>query len=616
MDLKKFSLNSIPRRFLAAALGGLLLSASLPPLGLAWAAWIAPGLILFSGLGAGRAHLNFWRCFGKGADLKPLAPRKRGEGQGEGFPKNASSPQPSPPQVCGGEGETQVAQKVRCARAGSGQAFRIGFVAGLVHFLSSLYWLLNIPFRWHGLPLGPGLGWLALSAYCALYPALWVWLCWKFFPGSCGTADQFLATGWLRRLAWAFAAGAIWTALEFARGTMLTGFPWNFVGASQYQLLPLIQIAAFAGIYGVSFLVVWTSVSLCGAALAVARRPAGQSVWAGAGLPLLTVAGVASFGAAKLAAVPAPARELKVALVQPSIPQTLIWDPTGDKARFKTVLDISERALASHPQLLLWPESAVPDLAPEIQQAIVQLLHARETWLVFCAGTAEQAPAGGAEYFNSALLFNPDGTPKSIYHKRRLVIFGEYIPLVHWLPFLKWLTTIEGELTAGDRPVEFEIKNPSARMSVLICFEDMFAQEAREHAGPDTDFLVNLTNDGWFGHGAEQWQQAASGIFRAVENGVPLLRCTNDGLTCWADAQGRMSYFRDDSGNVYGAGFMIAQIPLRAPGDRRQTFYNRHGDWFPSSCSGIGLGWLAAALWSRRKSNRLLSTRHDKMSNI
>ncbi len=548
MDLNKFSLNSSPAvRFLAAALGGLLLSASFPPLGMAWAAWIAPGLILFSGLGAR-----------------------------------------------------------------SGRAFRIGFVAGLVHFLSSLYWLLNMPFTWHGIPVAPAAGWLALSAYCALYPAIWVWLCWQFFPGTCGTADQFVATGWLRRLVWAFAAGAIWTALEFARGRMLTGFPWNFVGASQYQLLPLIQIAAIAGIYGVSFLVVWTSVSLCGAAVALARRPAAQSLWAGAGLPLLAVAGVASFGAGKLASVPTPAKELKVALVQPGIPQTLIWDPTGDKARFQTVLDLSERALASNPRLLLWPESAVPDLTPEIQQAIAQLVRRHETWLVFCAGTAERAATDATGYFNSALLCNPDGALGSIYHKRRLVIFGEYIPLVRWLPFLKWLTPIGGEITPGDRPVEFEIKNPSAKMSVLICFEDMFAQEAREHVGPDTDFLVNLTDDGWFGHGAEQWQQAASGIFRAVENGVPLLRCTNDGLTCWADAQGRVRQIHNASGNVYAPGFIIAQIPLRAPGDRRQTFYNRHGDWFPAGCSGIGLGWLAAAIWSRRRSNRWLSNAPDE----
>jgi len=540
MALNKFSLKSAPGG--VAVLGGLLLSASFAPLGQAWAAWIAPGLILFSSLGA----------------------------------------------------------RV-------GRSFRLGFVAGWIHFLSSLYWLLHMPFTWHGLPLAPGLGWLALSAYCALYPAVWVWLCWKLFPGEPG-ADAFLATGWLRRTAWAIAAGSIWTALEFARGKMLTGFPWNFVGASQYQLLPLIQVAAITGIYGVSFLVVWTSVALGGAALALARRPAAQSLWTGAGLPLLAVAGTASFGVSKLASVPAHAKELKVAMVQPGIPQTEIWDSSRDMARFQTVLDLSEQALAAKPQLMLWPESAVPDLTPEFQQSIAQLVRRHKTWLVFCAGTAETTPDSGAAYFNSALLCNPDGALESVYHKRRLVIFGEYIPLVRWLPFLKWLTPVGDPLAAGDRPVDFVTDNPSAKMSVLICFEDMFAQEAREHTGPDTDFLINLSNDGWFGHGPEQWQQAASGIFRAVENGVPLLRCTNDGLTCWADAQGRVRQIHSVSGNVYGPGFIIAQIPLRGPDDRRQTFYNRHGDWFPAACSGLGLGWLAAAIWSRRRSSRPLST--------
>jgi apolipoprotein N-acyltransferase len=540
MSLNRFSLKLTPAvRFAAAASGAILLSVSFAPLGLAWGAWLGPGLILFSAIGAG-----------------------------------------------------------------SGRAFQIGFVAGFIHYIDTLVWLLNMPFTWHGIPIAPAAGCLALSAYCGLYPAVWVWLCWKLFPGSCGTADQFSGTGWLRRLAWAAGAGAIWTALEFARGTILTGFPWNFVGASQYRLLPLIQIAAITGIHGVSFLVVWTSVSVWGALLVLARRPTAQSLWAGAGVPLLVVAGVASFGAGKMASVPAPAKELSAALIQPGIPQTEIWDPTQDRARFQTMLDLSARALASNPTLMVWPESAVPDLTREIQQAIAQLLHGHETWLVFCAGTSEPAAGGKTDYFNSALLCNPEGLLQAIYHKRRLVIFGEYIPLVRWLPFLKWLTPIGGELSAGDRPVEFEMENPPAKMSALICFEDVFPQEAREHVGPDTDFLVNLTDDGWFGHGAEQWQQAASSTFRAVENGVPILRCTNDGLTCWADAQGRMRQVMSTAGNVYGAGFIIAQIPLRALGDHQRTFYNRYGDWFPASCAGIAIAWLAGAMWSGRRTSK------------
>jgi apolipoprotein N-acyltransferase len=124
---------------------------------------------------------------------------------------------------------------------------------------------------------------------------------------------------------------------------------------------------------------------------------------------------------------------------------------------------------------------------------------------------------------------------------------------------------------------------------VLICYEDVFPQLGRDSVGPDTDFLVNLTNDGWFGEGAAQWQHAATAVFRAVENRVPLVRCTNTGLTCWMDAWGRMrDIFHDAKGSVYGEGFLTVQIPLLSPAERGgPTFYNQHGDWFGWSCMAI-----------------------------
>ena len=109
----------------------------------------------------------------------------------------------------------------------------------------------------------------------------------------------------------------------------------------------------------------------------------------------------------------------------------------------------------------------------------------------------------------------------------------------------------------------------------------MFPQTTRDSARDDTDFLVNLTNDGWFGEGAEQWQQAAAGIFRAVENGLPLVRSCNNGVTCWIDPHGRVrQIFKDTTGRIYGPGWMTMDLPL--PAERpAPTFYNRHGsDWF------------------------------------
>jgi len=211
-------------------------------------------------------------------------------------------------------------------------------------------------------------------------------------------------------------------------------------------------------------------------------------------------------------------------------------------------------------------------------------------------------------YFTAAFIIGPDGRWRSPYHKRQLVIFGEYVPLADWLPFLKWLTPIQGAWTPGDRPVTFELPRPAARKGVievisrleagapatvgcapLICFEDTFPGAARTSARDDLDFLVNLTNDGWFGESAEQWQHMANAVLRAVENDRPMLRCANNGVTCLISRHGRVDeILRDAQQSEYGRGVLTVQIPLRTAGEASsRTFYNRHGDWFGWGCLGV-----------------------------
>jgi apolipoprotein N-acyltransferase len=139
--------------------------------------------------------------------------------------------------------------------------------------------------------------------------------------------------------------------------------------------------------------------------------------------------------------------------------------------------------------------------------------------------------------------------------------------------------------------------------SVLICFEDVFPHGVGEYVDEETDFLVNLTNNGWFGESAAQWQHAVAALFRAVENGVPLVRCANNGLSCWVDPCGGLHevYF-GASRDIYGAGFKIARIPIpprRAPGDK--TFYHRHGDWFGWMCVGLTSALGGRGLLKRRR---------------
>lgn len=477
-----------------------------------------------------------------------------------------------------------------------GNSFRVGYLAGFTHYLISLSWLLHIPVKFY-----PILGWIALCAYLALFTAAWAWVC-------VGPVSGFglRVSSWSARTVFALFCAAAWVAMEMAISRMFTGFPWNLLGTSQQSLLPLIQIASWAGVYGVSFLVVWFAASMLNALNALIERPAVRGIWLKElALPILAVAVVYAFGIRQIKSEPAPARHLRIALVQPSIPQTMIWNPADADTRFAELLKLTEAALTNKPDLLIWPEAALPKMLRDdlqTQRLLASLATNNHVW--FIIGSDDQDMRGTNKiYFNSSFLISPRGELVSTYRKRRLVIFGEYVPLADWLPFVKYLTPISGGFTAGERPVIFDFGELGAKTSVLICFEDVFPHYAREHASEDVDFLVNITNDGWFGESAAHWQQAASAAFRSVENGMPLVRCANNGVSCWVDRFGVMhNVFFDGSSDVYAAGFKIISLPLPAPNEKPlRTFYNQHGDWFGWCCVAVTLTVLAVRLPIRRR---------------
>lgn len=481
-----------------------------------------------------------------------------------------------------------------------GASFRLGLVAGLVFWLVSLYWLLDIPYTWHSIPLGPGVGWLALSAVLSLFIAAWVWMVsgpWRM----CGF--------WAGRLAWSLAGAAAWVGLEMVRARLLGGFPWNFLGASLFKMVPLIQIASITGVYGVSFLVVWTSLSVYSAVRMLFATPKSRfALELEAFPPLLVVAVLFAWGEFKLIEPEAATATIRLVLVQPSIPQSVIWDETANSNRFEQLLQISENALTNgaDADLLVWPESAVPEIDEGAYTAITNIAGAQKVWVIFNSDDVVPRPNATNEYdnddYNAAFLTGPDGRFRfnEIYHKQKLVMFGEYIPLVNWLPFVKWFTPITGGYTPGHSAMEFYLENLRVTASPLICYEDMFPQMGRVAAAGGADFLINLTNDGWFGQSAEQWQHETCAGFRAVENGVPLVRCCNNGITCWIDAHGRQrEIFRDDQGSAYGMGTMVFDLPLPK---HEPTFYTRHGDWFGWVCVVVTLA-LGAAGWRGPKMN-------------
>jgi apolipoprotein N-acyltransferase len=528
--------------YLLAIVAGLLLAAAFPKIGVAGAAWVAPALMLFAARGK------------NGAD-----------------------------------------------------AFRAGYVSGLTFWLASLYWLLLMPAV--GFPI---LGWLALTAYVALFFGAWVWFISSF---------KFQISTWSNRVRWTLTGAAAWVALELLRGWLFSGFPWSYLGASQYKLVPLIQIAATTGVYGVSFLVVWLSLALYAAVEMIFRNPTKRHVWqAEIALPLVTVLLLFVVGTLAVNRETPAGKTVRVTLVQPSVPQTLIWSPSEDEKRFAELLAVSQRAVTNGTDLLVWPESGVP-MFDGVYTIVSRFAQSNHVAILFNGDDAEFR-TDATNYFNSAFFIQPDGQCAGVYHKQKLVIFGEFVPLARWLPFLKYLTPIEGGWTAGDKPVVFQLDGWGERprellvnleggspgvsphqpikISPLICFEDVFPGTARAAAAGAPDLLVNLSNDGWFGESAEQWQHLANAVFRAVENGLPLVRCSNNGVTGWIDAHGRVrEILRDKSGSEYAAGALTVEIPLPVAAEKSApTFYQRHGDWFSWGCAA----WVLAALIARRKS--------------
>lgn len=488
--------------------------------------------------------------------------------------------------------------------AGGGQRpFLHGWLFGLGFNLTSIYWLWFIPVTFF-----PILGWLALSAWQALYCGAWVWLSLRLAPKdmfSTGTIESRDRSGWTRRMVWPLACAVVWVGLEMISARLLTGFPWLTLGVSQYRITSIIQIAAWTGVYGVSFLIIWFAVSLLNAVHIIRQKQIALWAWlAEIILPLTTVMVLSALGLATMVREHTPSRTVKFALIQPSIPQTVKWDPEANKQAFAKVLRLSELAAEAKPDVILWPEAATPGLLrydEELQKTVTTLVRKHKVWLILGADDAEPNTAtpdpNDALYYNSSFLVSPKGELVAKHDKQKLVVFGEYVPFAEQLPFLKWFTPIDGGFAAGKDQTPFSLPGLDVKASILICFEDIFPHFVRQGVGEDVNLLINLTNNGWFGESAAQWQHAANATFRAVENRRSLVRCSNNGLTCWVDPWGRQTVSAFGEGDVYREGFDLATVPIH---NLPKTFYTEHGDVFGWGCVLLATT-LFLFIWRHRK---------------
>lgn len=373
---------------------------------------------------------------------------------------------------------------------------------------------------------------------------------------------------------------------EWLRGHVLTGFPWNVLGYALTWPLPMMQAAALFGIYGLTLLAVFIFASpLVLAADVVAGGGRPQRLWWAAAIATLPVLALFAFGSWQLSGAPVPMLDgVRIRIVQASVDQRDKWRPEKQGEIFKDQLNLSRHdASGRRDDLagithLIWPEAAMPFLPlqhPEALTAISELLP-QGTQLITGALRLKQSPAvqpGGArEGYNSLMVFADQGKLESIYDKIHLVPFGEYLPFQATLEAmgLEQLTRWRGGFSVGPTPRPLLAIPGLPAVAGLICYEAIFPSAIVQGA-QRPGLLLNVTNDGWFGDTTGPWQHFHQSRVRAVEEGLPLVRSANNGVSAVIDGKGRiLALLGLSARGVIDSGVPSALAPPP---------YARFGDW-------------------------------------
>ena len=451
---------------------------------------------------------------------------------------------------------------------------RLGYVFGLGFFVAGLYWIaaalfVDITRFWWVLPFAV----LGLPAYLAFYSA----------------AALSLTTLATTRLRLPPAAriclfAVAWSTAEWARGHWLTGLPWNLVGYAWSGGFPgslaMAQTAAWVGIYGLSFLTVLAAAlpALLGTPSLLPIAPVRRAAPAlGAALLVLIPAGL---GGVRLQLMPSEETGLWLRLVQPSIPETLKWDPSAAEANFHRLIELSTGPSEHNLAAVLWPEAATPFLIERDgpHRAAIAAVAPRDGYMITGALRANPPPDPPRQIWNSIEALDGTGTIRAHYDKAHLVPFGEYVPLSEVLP-LKKITPGSIDLSAGPGPQTIVLAGFPA-FSPIICYEAIFPGaivDPRERPA----WILNVTNDAWYGRTSGPYQHFAIARTRAIEEGLPLVRVANNGISGVVDPVGRVvaRTSLDSIGH--------ADVPLPEP--LSPTVYSVAGNWLFAAMLVLGL---------------------------
>lgn len=437
-----------------------------------------------------------------------------------------------------------------------------GWIAGTAGSIPLYYWIA------YTVAVPGNLGWVAgalaaflVSAYVGAYFSV------------AAAALRSLAVRFDERGMWLFPA--VWTAVEMARSHLFSGFPWMLLGYSVAGNATLRQAADLAGVHGLSFLLALSAVSVYLAGKRLSEgfpSKAAISLTPGIAVFLFLVL----YGRAESAHPVTRLPEVKVAIAQGAIDQSVKWDPGIQSATLDIYGELTRKARDAGAQIVVWPETAAPFFygwEAELSRQLDAIVVNGGIPVVF--GAPWYDPAAGGKFYNSVFHMDGRGVVLGRYDKRHLVPFGEYIPLRSILFFISKLTAGEEDFSTGTGPALFRVGgNPVA---ASVCYEALFPSLLREGVVGGATWFVNVTNDSWFGDTVAPHQHLAMARMRCVEFRRPMMRAANAGISAVVDEDGRIVA----SLGLFRRGVLLASLRPTTG----ETVYAKTGEIFGISCS-------------------------------
>jgi apolipoprotein N-acyltransferase len=469
-------------------------------------------------------------------------------------------------------------------------AFFLSLLTGTGFWMGHCYWVNVVP----------GVTWTDFTL-CGLYLGSYVGL----FAVVVGFVSRHT------RLPLLLTTPAVWVAVEYLRAHAgFLGVPWALLGHSQYRNLSLIQLASLTGVYGISFVIVMVNVTVSECILAWAvgspQPPAPHRLtpWqsgtiTGAVLALSLIYGIQAL------AQSSGGETVSVTVVQGNIAQELKWKLEMQKLNLDTYVRLTHEARQqSQTSLMVWPETAVQGFLPQdlyVLSTFARLVHGINVPVL--VGGSQRPTSGPKEWrtthrLNSAFLIAPLRGIVRSYSKMHLLPFGEYLPYQDVLPWPARFTSIPdiANFLPGEDYTLFDLEGH--RFGVLICWESLFPELARQFVNQGAEFLINMTNEAWFAETAAPYQFLMMNVFRAVENRVSVVRSANTGISGFIDPYGRiLGKVEKDTKDIFVAGHLTKEIGLL----HRSTLYTQYGDlWAYLNVSGtvflLGAAFLKGRL--------------------